>query len=157
MEPLYPWYQLAADIALTYKLTEDRELAMATEVNRAIQTKKIQCWSVNGDPIRGAVPLQNLRNPIPHLTVTEGNAWLKGNGYLQEWAPAEKKHTQNGTAIRWIESEMERLYAYRQTHTELQTAAYFGVSGPRVREILGKLKKQSATHKRTIFSGLGKR
>ena len=88
MEHLYPWHKLATDVALAYALTADRELQIATELSLAIQTEGVQCWKENGDPIRGAVPLKNLLSLIPHLTVAEGNAWLKRKGYLQEWKPA---------------------------------------------------------------------
>jgi hypothetical protein len=88
MESLYPWHQLATDIALAYELEKDSELKMATELSQAIQTGALQCWQENGDPIRGAVLFEQIRRRAPHLTVAEGNAWLKRNGYLQEWQPA---------------------------------------------------------------------
>ena len=158
MEPLYAWHQLAADIALSYQLTEDRELVMATELSLAIQTGKVQCWNANGDPIRGAVSLENFRNPLPHLTVTEGNAWLKSKGYLQEWTPSVKKSHRNGTDKRWNEKAVKLLQEYRQTHTESETAEHFGISGSRVRQILTKSKKtKSFAQKNTFFSGLGKK
>ena len=88
MEHLYPWHKLASDLALAHALTEDSQLQIATELSKAIQKGTVQCWQENGDPIRGAVPLENLLSLIPHLTVSEGNAWLKRKGYLQEWKPA---------------------------------------------------------------------
>jgi hypothetical protein len=87
MEHLYPWHKLASDLALAYALTEDSQLQIATELSKAIQTSNVQCWQENGDPIRGAVPFDQIRRRAPHLTVAEGNAWLKRNGYLQEWKP----------------------------------------------------------------------
>lgn len=87
MENLYAWHRLASDVALTYDLEKDSELKMATELNLAIQTGVVQCWQENGDPIRGAVPFDQIRRRSPHLTVEEGNAWLKRNGYLQKWKP----------------------------------------------------------------------
>jgi len=89
MEHLYPWHKLASDLALAYALTEDNQLQIATELNKAIQTSNVQCWQENGDPIRGAVPFDQIRRRAPHLTVAEGNAWLKRNGYLQEWVPLQ--------------------------------------------------------------------
>jgi len=157
MEPLYAWHQLTADIALAYQLTEDRELEMATELSLAIQTGKVQCWNANGDPIRGAVPLENFRNLLPHLTATEGNAWLKSKSYLQEWTPSAKRLHGNGTKKRWEEKEVNLLKDYRQTHTETETAEHFGISGSRVRQILAKSKTESTGQKRTFFSGLGER
>lgn len=88
MEHLYPWHKLASDLAIAYALTEDSQLQIATELNKAIQTGTVQCWKENGDPIRGAVPFDQIRRRAPHLTIAEGNAWLKRNGYLQEWKPA---------------------------------------------------------------------
>ena len=89
MDRVYTWYQLAKDVAISNDLQADSELQMATELNRAIQTGNVQCWKENGDPIRSAIPLENQRRQVPHLTVFEGNAWLKRNGYLHEWEPAE--------------------------------------------------------------------
>lgn len=88
MEHLYPWHKLASDLALAYALTEDSQLQIATELSKAIQTSKVQCWQENGDPIRGAIPLEKIRQQAPHLTVAEGNSWLKRKGYLWEWKPA---------------------------------------------------------------------
>ena len=87
MESLYAWHRLPSDVALAYELEKDSELKMATELSLAIQTGTVQCWHENGDPIRGAVPFDQIRRRVPHLTVAEGNAWLKRNGYLQEWKP----------------------------------------------------------------------
>lgn len=87
MESLYPWYRLISDVALAYDIKKDREEKMATELSQAIQTGDLQCWQENGDPIRGAVPFDQIRRLSPHLTVAEGNAWLKRKGYLQEWKP----------------------------------------------------------------------
>lgn len=161
MEPLYAWHQLAADVALGYKLTEESELQMATQLSQAIQTGAVNCWQVNGEPIRGEVALENIRNPVPHLTVAEGNAWLKRAGYLQEWAPATVRSTKNGTNKRWTEDEVKRLADYRKSHTAEETAKHFGVTPKRVREILAKARAQArtqtASQKTTYFSGLGKR
>jgi len=88
MESLYAWHRLTSDVALAYGLEKDSELKMATELSLAIQTGAVQCWQENGDPIRGAVPFDQIRRRAPHLTVLEGNAWLKRKGYLQEWKPA---------------------------------------------------------------------
>ena len=87
MDRVYPWHQLAKDIAIADALTEGSELQIATELSQAIQKGTVQCWKENGEPIRGAVPLDQIRRRAPHLTVAEGNAWLKRNGYLQEWKP----------------------------------------------------------------------
>lgn len=87
MENLYAWHRLASDVALAYDLEKDSELKMATELNLAIQTGVVQCWQENGDPIRDAVPFDQIRRRSPHLTVAEGNAWLRRNGYLQKWKP----------------------------------------------------------------------
>jgi hypothetical protein len=87
MESLYAWQRLASDVALAYELEEDSELKMSTELSLAIQTGAVRCWQENGDPIRGAVPLGQIRRRAPHLTVAEGNAWLTRNGFLQEWKP----------------------------------------------------------------------
>lgn len=161
MEPLYAWHQLAADVALAYKLTEESELRIATQLSQAIQTGAVNCWQVNGEPIRGAVALENMRKPVPLLTVTEGNAWLKRAGYLQEWAPAKDRSTKNGTKKRWTEDEVKRLAEYRKNHTEEQTAKHFGVTGKRVREILAKARAQAVTQiagqKTNPFARLGKR
>jgi hypothetical protein len=161
MEPLYAWHQLAADVAHAYRLPENSELEMATQLSRSIQTGAVSCWKVNGEPIRGAVALENIRNPVPHLTVAEGNAWLKRAGYIQEWAPAKDRSTKHGTNKRWTEDEVKRLAEYRKNHTEKQTAKHFEVTGTRVREILAKAKAQAGTliasQKTTYFSGLGKR
>lgn len=157
MEPLYAWHQLAADVALAYGLSDKSELEMATQLNRAIQTGKIRCWQANGEPIRGAITLEKMRNPVPLLTVSEGNAWLKIEGYLQEWAPAEKRRAQNGTPKRWTEDAVEPLKKYRNKHTAAETAAHFDISESRVRSILAKEKKktQTARQRMTPFSGLG--
>ena len=159
MEPLYAWHQLAADVALAFGLSEKSELEMATQLNRAIQSGNIRCWRANGEPIRGAINLENMRNPAPLLTVSEGNAWLKKEGYLQEWAPPEKKRTQTGTAKRWTEDAVEPLKKYRKTHNAAETAAHFDISESRMRSILAKEKKKTQTARRetTPFSGLGKR
>ena len=161
MEPLYAWHQIAADVALAYKLTEDSELEMATQLSRAIQTGAVSCWNVNGEPIRGAVALENMRNPLPLLTVAEGNAWLKRAGYLHEWAPTKDHPNKHGTNKRWTEEKVKDLAKYRKTHNEEETAKHFGVSGTRVREILAKARakagSQIASHKTTPFSGLSKR
>ena len=87
MERVYPWQQFLNDIAVADALTGDSELQIATELSKSIQKGTVQCWNENGDPIRGAVPLDQIRRRAPHLTVAEGNAWLKRNGYLQEWKP----------------------------------------------------------------------
>ena len=88
MEHLYPWHKLATDVALANDLTDESHILMATELSKAIQTGDVQCWRENGDPMRRAVPLDQHRRLIPHLTVTEGNAWLKRKNYLHEWKPA---------------------------------------------------------------------
>ena len=163
MEPLYAWHQLAADIALAYKLTEESELQMATQLSQAIQTGAVNCWQVNGEPIRGAVALENMRKSVPLLTVAEGNAWLHRAGYLHEWAPAKGRQNKQGTNKRWTEDEVKRLDEYRNNHTEEQTAKHFGVTGKRVREILAKEKAraqagtQIASLNTNPFSRLGKR
>ena len=87
MEPLYPWHKLATDVAEAYVLSDDRQLQIATELSLAIQTEGVRCWQENGNPIRGAIPFDQIRRRAPHLTVSEGNAWLKSKGYLQEWKP----------------------------------------------------------------------
>ena len=87
MERVYPWQQFLNDIAVADALTGDSELQIATELSKSIQTGTVQCWKENGDPIRGAVPLDQIRRRAPHLTVAEGNAWLKRKDYLQEWKP----------------------------------------------------------------------
>ena len=89
MDRVYPWHQLAKDIAIADALTEGSELQIATELSQAIQKGTVQCWKENGEPIRGAVSFAMLRRLAPHLTVAEGNAWLKRNGYLHKWEPAE--------------------------------------------------------------------
>jgi hypothetical protein len=89
MERVYPWQQLLNNIAAVDALTEDSKLKMATELSRAIQTGDIQCWKEDGEPILGAVSFEMLRRLAPHLTVVEGNAWLKRNGYLHKWEPLE--------------------------------------------------------------------
>lgn len=161
MEPLYPWHQLATDVALTNKLSDIRELEMATKLSQAIQTGEVSCWHVDGTPIRGAVALENIRNITPHLTIAEGNAWLKRAGYLQDWTPAKDRHTKNGTRKRWNDEEVKRLSDYRSKHTEEETAKHFGVSNTRVREILAKARvqvsNQTANQKASHFSGLGQR
>ncbi len=161
MEPLFAWHQLAADVALAYGLPDNSELEMATQLSQAIQTGTVSCWTVSGAPIRSAVALENIRNPVPHLTVAEGNAWLKRAGYLQEWVPAKDRPTENGTNKRWTDDEVKRLAEYRKSHTEDETATHFGVSGKRVREILARARAQAGTQvtsqKTTPFSGLGKR
>lgn len=161
MEPLYAWHQLAADVAHAYGLPDNSELEMATQLSRAIQTGTVNCWKVNGEPIRGAVALENIRKSVPHLTVAEGNAWLKRAGYLQEWSPAKDCPTKHGTNKRWTEDEVKRLAEYRKNHTAEQTAKHFEVTGTRVREILAKARAQGGTQTArqvtTPFSGLGKR
>ena len=89
MEHLYPWHKLASDLALGYALTEDSQLQIATELSKSIQKGTVQCWKENGDPIRGAVPVDQIRRRAPHLTVAEGNAWLMRNEYLQKWVPVQ--------------------------------------------------------------------
>ena len=159
MEPLYAWHQLAEDVALGYKLSDESKLEMATQLSLGIQTGKVNCWKVDGEPIRGAVALEKMRNPVPHLTVAEGNAWLKRAGYLHEWDPTKDRPTKNGTIKRWTEDEVKRLADFRHTHTEEETAKHFRVSGSLVRSILAKARAetQSASQKTTLFSGLGKR
>jgi len=157
MEPLYPWHQLAADIADAYQLDEDRELEIATKLSLAIQTGKVKCWKANGEPIRGAVTLENLRTPVPHLTAKEGNDWLKSKSYLENWTPAAKKLHRNGISQRWDDKNVKLLQKYRQTHTELETAEQFGISGSRVRQVLAKSKTNSFAQKNTFFSGLVKK
>lgn len=161
MEPLYAWHQLAVDVAHAYGLPDNTELEMATQLSRAIQTGTVSCWKANGEPLRGAVALENIRKPVPHLTVAEGNAWLKRAGYLQEWAPAKGRSTKHGTNIRWTEDEVTRLAEYRKNHTEGETAKHFEVSGTRVREILAKARTQAGTQtarqETTPFTGLGKK
>lgn len=87
MDAIYPWHLLATQIAAAYGMSEDSELQMATELNEAIQTGLVQCWSENGDPIRGPIPLEDQRRWVPHLTIAEGNAWLERQKYLQKWEP----------------------------------------------------------------------
>lgn len=159
MEPLFAWHQLAADVARAYGLPDTSELEMATQLSQAIQTGTVSCWKISGEPIQGAVALENMRNPVPHLTVAEGNAWLKRTGYLQEWVPAKDHPPKNGTRKRWTEDEVKRLADYRKIHTEKQTAEHFEVSGTLVRGILAKAQAGTliASQKTTPFSGLGKK
>ena len=158
-EPLFAWHQLATDVAHAYGLSDSRAIEMATQLSRAIQTGTVKCWEINGDPIRGAVALENIRNPVPHLTVTEGNAWLEREGYLQKWVPAKDRAAKHGTNKRWTGDEVKRLAEYRESHTEDETAKHFGVSGKRVREILAKEKAKAhiASQKTNPLSAWGKR
>ena len=69
MEKLHAWHQLATDVALANGLDDQSELKMATELSEAIQTKGVQCWKENGDPIRGAVSFEMLRHLAPQVEV----------------------------------------------------------------------------------------
>jgi len=89
MENLFAWHQLARDVARANGLDAQSELRMATELNQAIQKGTVQCWKENGEPIQGAIPLDQIRRRAPHLTVAEGNAWLMRNRYLQKWVPVQ--------------------------------------------------------------------
>lgn len=115
MESLYAWHRLASDVALEYELEKDSELKMATELNLAIQTGAVQCWQENGDPIRGAVPFDQIRRRAPHLTVVEGNAWLTRNGYLQEWKPVASvaPPVEAGPDYTILATRQELIDAYR--------------------------------------------
>ena len=158
-EPLFAWHQLATDVAHAYGLSDSRAIEMATQLSRAIQTGTVKCWEINGDPIRGAVALENIRNRVPHLTVTEGNAWLEREGYLQKWVPAKDRAAKHGTNKRWTGDEVKRLAEYRESHSAAETAAHFKISESLIRSILAKEKKKTQTTrpKTTHFSGLGKR
>jgi hypothetical protein len=115
MENLYPWHRLASDVAFAYDLENDRELKIATELNLAIQTGTVQCWKENGDPIRGAVHFDQIQRLAPQLTVVEGNAWLKRNGYLQEWRPVASvtPPVEAGPDYSILATRQELIDAYR--------------------------------------------
>lgn len=115
MENLYAWHRLPSDVALAYELGKDSELKMATELSLAIQTGTVQCWQENGDPIRGAVPFDQIRRRAPHLTVTQGNAWLKSIGYLQEWEPVAyvAPPVEAGPDYSTLATRQELIDAYR--------------------------------------------
>jgi len=101
MDPLYPWYEVAHQIAKTNGWTETEELNLSTDINKSIQTGDLNCWLPDGRPLSfndAGVPLAKqgksiyeLSNkqlqPIPHLTAKAINDWLDKKGYLPKWTP----------------------------------------------------------------------
>jgi len=146
MEHLYPWHKLHTDVALAYALSEESQLQIATELNLAIQMAAVQCWQENGDPIRGGVPFDQIRRRAPHLNVAEGNAWLKRNGYLQEWKPVATvaPPVEAGPDYSILATRQDLIDAYR-AFTGKDMAWYKNVThSPKLqkaRKVVGKGKK----------------
>ncbi len=110
---VYPWFNLPWDIALASGLdltaiftdldlipdleSDERWLALAnieekakTEIGaqlwRDICTGKLPVRKSNGDPMLGEPGLFAMRGVnTPHITLSEGNDWLRANRYLQTW------------------------------------------------------------------------
>jgi hypothetical protein len=121
MERMYPWHQLALDISLSEGMDPHTSAGidagfkqqMADELCHDIQTGAIQCRDANGDPIRGAIPFEDLRRPVPLLTVDDGNAWLASRGYLQRWSPPELVHVEpSGFDVALLATRQELIDAF---------------------------------------------
>jgi hypothetical protein len=157
MEKLYAWHQLATDVALANGLDAQSELKMATELSQAIQKGDIQCWKENGEPIRGAVSFEMLRRLAPHLTVAEGNDWLKRNGYLHKWEPVESD-TKPALVSTPLVTE-NRIHAKRQTWSDVAWPYVVQVFSEgqytTAKELYGALEKKSGVASSPFDRGVG--
>jgi hypothetical protein len=90
-EGLNPWSRESASIE------EAAKTEIATKLWSDIYTGKLPVRKANGGPLDGEPGQFKMTGPeTPHLTVEEGNDWLKKNRYLQVWAPEPKT---NGTKV----------------------------------------------------------
>ena len=157
MDRVYPWHQLAKDIAIADALTEGSELQIATELSQAIQKGTVQCWKENGEPIRGAVSFAMLRRLAPHLTVAEGNAWLKRNGYLHEWEPV--KSSAMPVLVSPPLGTVNRLQAKRQSWRDVAWSYVVQVFSEgqytTAKELYRALEKKSGTASSPFDKGVG--
>lgn len=69
--------------------------------------------------------------------------WTREFPFISEAAVPAKNATSTGTEKKWVPEKLAELRAYRDTHTEAETAAHFKISGPRVRELLAKMKPKA--------------
>ena len=71
MDPLYPWYEVAHQIAKTNGWTETEELNLSTVINKSIQTGDLNCWLPDGRPLSfndAGVPLAKQGKSIYELS-----------------------------------------------------------------------------------------
>ena len=81
-EGLNPWWTEAASIE------EAAKTEIAEKLFGDIYAGKLPVRKANGDPLDGEPGQFKMTGPeTPHLTVEEGNDWLKNNRYLQVWEP----------------------------------------------------------------------
>ena len=78
-------------------IQDDINTDISTHLWRDILEGKVPVRKANGNPLKGESKQFEMRGPAtPHLTVAEGNEWLKENRYLQVWVPGDLKRTKDG-------------------------------------------------------------
>lgn len=129
IEKVYPWSDLPWDIAVaqgmnpdsvfndldsienkdsnewwleSQKLESNAKTKLAEKLWLDIYNGKLAVRKSNGDPLDGDSQKFHLVGVnAPHLTLDEGNEWLKANRYHQIWRPT-KQHPFNGDAKPWL-------------------------------------------------------
>lgn len=127
---VYPWHDLAWDLALADGIDPasidsrfEEYSEISTHLLRDILEGKVPVRKPNGNPLHGDPKLFKIRGPDnPHLTVDEGNAWLKKNRYLQVWAPDDSKKTQAAQVDN--KAELASTAPANNWRHQIQAAAY---------------------------------
>lgn len=87
MKDVFPWWQVAEDIAKECNLSTDEEIELATKVGEALYADKLKPLRSSGMP--GILPGGILRRRAsdPYLSATNVNPWLEKNFPPFTWSP----------------------------------------------------------------------
>ena len=84
------------------KLESIAKTKLAEKLWLDIYSGKLPVRKANGDPLDGdSKKFHSLGVNAPHLTLEEGNIWLKANRYLQTWNPTTQ-YSSDGDAKPWL-------------------------------------------------------
>jgi len=84
------------------KLESIAKTKLAEKLWLDIYNGKLPVRQANGDPLEGDSKKFNIMGVnAPHLTLEEGNEWLKSNRYMQTWNPTTR-HCSDGGLKPWL-------------------------------------------------------
>ena len=127
MKGVYPWWQVADDIAKRNTLSQDDQTELATAVAMALLTSKLTPTSASGMPrvlTTGSIP---TGKDAPYLFVTEVNKWLE-ELFPYVWTPP--KTQKRAKLSRGRSKNSKSLRALKQSG-ELASEAREAGRGPR--------------------------
>jgi len=137
MPKVYPWSRIAEDIARAKgadfsalgerlfsaspqfndeklwseaeKVQAEAHTQMATELWADILRGAVLPRDSTGKPLRTDPKALPLSGPgSPHLTVPEGNEWLKSRGYLEDWKPDDRAVTPPPLRVEPVSAQQDR-------------------------------------------------